>query len=125
MREALNGGELGRVPRERFDRILIRGDASAIDTVARYHFPVDLAARSVYTGYCARLASVGGRDELRAALGATDQRPLIVVATGGGSDGTTLLRSYLEMWRDEPSPDRCSIRARGRGSARCWINRGL
>lgn len=78
-----------------YDRVLVVGEPEVFDVASEYDFPPASAARLAYCGYIARHSALKPRDEVRAGFGLGLQQPLVLLTTGGGADGLTLMRSYL------------------------------
>ncbi|MFM2066143.1 MAG: hypothetical protein RLZZ584_1052 [Pseudomonadota bacterium] len=78
-----------------YDRVLVVGEPEVFDVASEYAFPPPSAARLAYCGYIARRSALKPRDEVRAGFGLGLQQPLVLLTAGGGADGLTLMRSYL------------------------------
>jgi predicted glycosyltransferase len=70
-----------------YDEVWIYGEATIFDAVHEYSFPNDVARRTHYCGYLKRPTLQQPRP---------DGPPRVLVTTGGGEDGTSLIRAYLE-----------------------------
>jgi predicted glycosyltransferase len=105
MRDILNEGRFARsyarshghdTAQARFyDRTLVFGDPSVFDPVAEYGWPAPVAARTTMCGYMRMTERLQPAAKVRAGLGIGEQ-PLVVVTTGGGSDGGKLLETAIE-----------------------------
>ncbi len=82
-----------------YDRILVYGDARICDVREVYGFSDHAAAKTTFCGYLAPPAPVVSAGAIRARLGIGAQ-PMVVVTTGGGADGTPLLRAALGALRE-------------------------
>lgn len=69
-----------------YDEVWIYGEESIFDAVRAYGFPDEVAARTRYCGYLRRPTQLSAR---RAGP------PRVLVTTGGGEDGATVLSAYL------------------------------
>jgi predicted glycosyltransferase len=81
-----------------YDRVVVYGDRAVYDPVAEYRFSPALAGRTDVCGYLPPAKPTASPEAVRARLGA-DDRPLVVVTTGGGEDGLPLLRAYVTALR--------------------------
>lgn len=79
-----------------YDAILLYGDQELFDPVTAYDMSEAAAARLIPCGYLRPRLECRPAAEVRRELDA-EGRPLIVVTVGGGGDGYTILRTYLEM----------------------------
>ncbi|MEY2690126.1 MAG: hypothetical protein RL375_4326, partial [Pseudomonadota bacterium] len=86
-----------------YDRVLVVGEPEVFDVANEYAFPPASAARLAYCGYIARHSALKPRDEVRASFGLGLHQPLVLLTTGGGADGLTLMRSYLNGLLASPS----------------------
>lgn len=79
-----------------YDRILVAGLPELYDVRDEYQFPLALRAKVDFCGYLRREPGPGNRDALRHELNVTRDDRLVLVTTGGGEDGFSLLRTYLQ-----------------------------
>ena len=79
-----------------YDRILVAGLPELYDVRDEYQFPLALRAKVDFCGYLRREPGPGNRDDLRHELNVTRDDRLVLVTTGGGEDGFSLLRTYLQ-----------------------------
>ena len=77
-----------------YDRVLVYGSREVFDTAQLYGFPSAVADKVTYTGYLRRNDALTPPEVIRARMGAED-RPLVVVTTGGGFDGDRILHNYF------------------------------
>jgi predicted glycosyltransferase len=70
-----------------YDEVWIYGSPAVFDAIEEYGFPPAVAGRTRYCGYLRRRPA---RREARAG------RPRVLVTTGGGADGHTLIDAYLQ-----------------------------
>ncbi|MFN8591513.1 MAG: glycosyltransferase [Thermomicrobiales bacterium] len=82
-----------------YDRILVYGDRGVFDPVAAYGMSETTAARTRFCGYLEPEAPRRSAVDVRQSLGAED-KPLVVVSTGGGADGGTMLKAFLSGLRE-------------------------
>jgi predicted glycosyltransferase/CheY-like chemotaxis protein len=80
------------VLRELYDDIVIYGDPTVFDPVARYEFPEDIAAKTRFVGYVCEPSP-----PLRAAPTASSHVPRVAVSIGGGDGAESVIRVFLEM----------------------------
>ena len=92
----------------RFDRILVHGDAKVIPFEATFPDARKFQDRVHYTGYIADTAGDPGSEE-NAPEGNRPQRKNILVSTGGGAVGESLLRAAIDAAR-KMEPDSCQWR---------------
>jgi predicted glycosyltransferase len=83
-----------------YDRILVYGEETVFDVVRGYAFPAGAARKTRYVGYLGR-PPARPADQVRAELGLRTGR-LVLVTAGGGGDGYTVLRTYLDALRYDP-----------------------
>lgn len=84
------GGEMARIAKAWFDRILVHGDPSVFSLEETLPEVAAIADRLIYTGY------VADRRELRLRPGDhTSGRDEVIVSVGGGAVGEPLLRAAL------------------------------
>ena len=79
-----------------YDRILVVGLPELYDVREEYQFPLALRAKVDFCGYLRREAGAGNRDALRRELNVTRSDRMVLVTTGGGEDGYSLLLTYLQ-----------------------------
>jgi predicted glycosyltransferase len=70
-----------------YDEVWIYGERSIFDAVREYGFPETVARKTRYCGYLKRPTQVFDRPA---------GPPHVLVTTGGGGDGSDLIRTYLE-----------------------------
>ena len=75
---------------ELYDRVLVYGDPNVYDSVAEYDMPPDVGAMARYCGYVTRPGEVRPRGR------AQRKRPVVLATAGGGEDGYTLLRTFVQ-----------------------------
>jgi predicted glycosyltransferase len=83
---------------ERFDRVLVYGDAVVLDPILEYGLPEAVAAKLRFCGYVSTPES-GDQGALQALRGfpfATRTRPLVLATAGGGEDGVGLLEAFVD-----------------------------
>lgn len=82
-----------------YDRILIYGSRRVFDPILEYGFPLRVAAKTSLVGYLRRLDRVTPAAQIRAKLGATGKR-LVLVTAGGGQDGEHVISAALDALRE-------------------------
>jgi predicted glycosyltransferase len=90
--------QIPEVIAERFDRVLVYGDAVVLDPVAEYGLPEAVASKTRFCGYVSS-PETGDRATLQALCGfprRTPTRPLVLATTGGGEDGVGLLETFVD-----------------------------
>lgn len=83
---------------ERFDRLLVYGDAAVLDPILEYGLPEAVAAMTRFCGYVSN-PETGDHTALQALRGfpfATPSRPLVLATAGGGEDGAELLDAFVD-----------------------------
>jgi predicted glycosyltransferase len=81
-----------------YDHILVYGSPEIFDVVSEYHLSPAAAAKLTYCGYHRRIETLTPPEQVRTRLGATNA-PLVVVTTGGGADGSTIVANWLRAAR--------------------------
>jgi predicted glycosyltransferase len=79
-----------------YHKILVAGLAELYDVREEYQFPAALRAKVQFCGYVRREAGPEKREAVRRQLRAGESDHLILVTAGGGEDGYSLMRTYLE-----------------------------
>ena len=75
---------------ELYDRVLVYGDPKVCDPTAEYGMPPELSAMARYCGYVTRPGEVHPHPRARR------DRPVVLAAAGGGEDGYSLLRTFVQ-----------------------------
>ena len=78
-----------------YERILVLGSAEIFNLPEEYRFPQKVKDKVRLCGYLDREPGLHSRKEVRTKLG-VGELPLVLVTTGGGSDGNGLISTYLE-----------------------------
>jgi Predicted glycosyl transferase len=86
-RETLKNNHSFEIIRDYYDEVWIYGSQSIFDTVREYGFPEDVARITHYCGYLKRPTTPAHRN---------GGPPHVLVTTGGGGDGSTMIEAYLE-----------------------------
>jgi predicted glycosyltransferase len=81
---------------EYYKTILVTGLPEVFNVPEEYHFPPALRAKVHFCGYIKRNGGPENRESARQQLRLSEWDRLVLVTAGGGEDGFTLLRSYLE-----------------------------
>jgi predicted glycosyltransferase len=79
-----------------YQKILVAGLPELYDVREEYQFPASLRAKVHFCGYVARQAGPETRREIRHQLRIAESDRMILVTAGGGEDGYSLIRTYLE-----------------------------
>jgi predicted glycosyltransferase len=82
-----------------YDRVLVLGQREIFDTAAEYAFPESTRTRLRYCGYLGKRNRVRPPAAVRAELGLTDEK-LVVVTVGGGADGAHVLETVRRAFPD-------------------------
>ena len=88
-------GGIRQLHEDVYDCILLYGQKDIFDPVVEYEMSPLAYRKLVPVGYLGRAQPARTREAVRREL-EVGERPLIVVAAGGGGDGFELLRTYLE-----------------------------
>jgi predicted glycosyltransferase/glutathione synthase/RimK-type ligase-like ATP-grasp enzyme len=83
--------------RRYYDRVLIYGSSEILETDRVYELPA-LRHGTHYCGYVVKRGPVAGADAIRQSLGLGKRRHVFVSA-GGGGDGQSLMRTYVQAVR--------------------------
>jgi len=81
---------------EYYHKILVVGLPELYDVCEEYQFPPSLRAKVHFCGYVRREAAPEMRAATRRHLGIAGSDHMILVTAGGGEDGFSLIRTYLE-----------------------------
>lgn len=81
---------------DHYDDVLVVGNAEVFDLRVEYGFPSCSAGKVRFCGYIARKPGRATRASVRAELAVAPATPLVLVTAGGGEDGATLIRAYVE-----------------------------
>jgi predicted glycosyltransferase len=81
---------------EYYHKILVVGLPELYDVREEYQFPASLRAKVHFCGYVRREAGPEMRAATRRQLGISGSDRMILVTAGGGEDGFSLIRTYLE-----------------------------
>ena len=85
---------------EIYDCILLYGQSEIFDPVSEYEMSALAHGKLIPVGYLGRAKPAISGEIIRADL-KVGNRPLIVVAAGGGGDGFDLLKTYIEALKNE------------------------
>ncbi len=83
-----------------YDWILLYGERLLFDPVIEYDMSPTARQKLIPVGYLGNVHPARSRESVRDELDAED-RPLVVVAVGGGGDGFALIEAYLDALRTE------------------------
>jgi predicted glycosyltransferase len=83
---------------ELYDRILVYGRRDVYDLATEYGFSAEAEAKTRFVGYLRREQAARDPDEVKAELGLTGGR-LVLVMAGGGGDGYELLAAVVNAIR--------------------------
>lgn len=91
-----------------YDQVLVVGSPAIFDLRHEYQFPPFAAAKVTFCGYIAREPGRQSRSQARSQLGllSGDTRPLVLVTTGGGEDGHSLIHASLAGLAQMPNLER-------------------
>jgi predicted glycosyltransferase len=83
---------------ERFERVLVYGDATVFDPILEYELPAEVAAKTRFCGYVStpERADHAALQALRGFPFAARSRPLVLATAGGGEDGVELLEAFVD-----------------------------
>lgn len=81
---------------EYYHKILVAGLPELFDVREEYQFPASLRAKVHFCGYVRREAGPEMRAAIRRQMGIAGSDRMILVTAGGGEDGFSLIRTYLE-----------------------------
>jgi predicted glycosyltransferase len=87
-----------------YDSVLVVGEKRVFDVAREYRFPRASRSKVHYCGYVERHSELLPRAQIRQSFGLSESEPLVLVTTGGGADGASLIRSYLEGLREGQHP---------------------
>ena len=85
---------------EYYHKILVVGLSELYDVCEEYQFPASLRAKVHFCGYVRREAGPEMRAATRRQLGIGGSDRMILVTAGGGEDGFSLIRTYLDGLAD-------------------------
>ena len=87
---------------EYYDRVLVYGNQDVFDPIREYDFPAPLAEKTRFCGYVVTrhtLAVDVAKHLVK--LVKHETRPLVLATAGGGDDGYSLLRTFIEAARGQ------------------------
>lgn len=79
-----------------YDRILIVGMPEIFDPIVEYQFPQIVAEKVHFCGYIRKDSGAKSLQQVRQELGVETEEKLILVTPGGGEDGYSLVKTYLD-----------------------------
>ncbi len=85
-----------RITHQQYDQVWVVGTPEIFNLPDEYNFPLPLRRKVRFCGYLGRGLGRTSRPLLRQQLGIHPDEPLVVVTPGGGGDGYTLIKTYLE-----------------------------
>jgi predicted glycosyltransferase len=86
-----------------YSEIWIYGNQEFYDPITEYAIPESVKRKMLFTGYIPRqMPSNREAGRIRRELGVEPDEKLIVVTTGGGGDGFTVMDTYLAMLEKKP-----------------------
>ena len=95
-----DAGGIRHLHDEIYDCILLYGQREIFDPVVEYEMSVSAHGKLVSVGYLGRVEPALSEESIRNELKIGD-RPLIVIAAGGGGDGFDLLKTYMDALKAE------------------------
>ena len=83
---------------QRFERVLVYGDATVFDPIVGYEIPGEVVAKTRFCGYVStpERADHGALQALRGFPFGARSRPLVLATAGGGEDGVELLDAFVD-----------------------------
>ncbi len=98
VRESWAKGGMHDVLERHYDHVAVYGSRSVYDTVVEYGLPESVVAKTTYVDYVVAHSEPGAEDE---PAPEADERPLVVVAVGGGDGGhDTIVEPFLAMLQE-------------------------
>ncbi len=88
-----------------YSEIWIYGNQELYDPIVQYDIPETVSKKMYFTGYIPR--NIPGKDaarKMRKKYGVRENEKLVLVTTGGGGDGHSLMHTFLTMIESEPNP---------------------
>ncbi|MGE0886334.1 MAG: glycosyltransferase family protein [Blastocatellales bacterium] len=92
--------------KKHYDSVLILGERRIFDLVREYDFPASVAGKVEFCGYIRREAEPHIRERTRGRLQINEAEKLVLVTSGGGQDGYSLIENYLSAVRAAPADRR-------------------
>ena len=89
-----------------YDQVLVVGTPEIFDLRREYAFPLFAAAKVRFCGYIARQPGRQSRAAVRSGFALAEHEPLLLVTTGGGEDGHSLISACLQGLLALPAADR-------------------
>jgi predicted glycosyltransferase len=89
-----------------YDKVLVVGSPEIYDLRREYAFPAIAAAKVQFCGYIARQAGRASRASVRHGFGVGEHEPMLLVTTGGGEDGHSLIDTWLQGLQSLPAASR-------------------
>jgi predicted glycosyltransferase len=91
--------------KELYSEIWVYGNRELYDPILEYGISEAVSSKIHFTGYIPRkVPSVEGVQNVRREHGLQESEKLVVVTTGGGGDGFTVMDAYLKMLESAPTP---------------------
>ncbi|MCA9170732.1 MAG: hypothetical protein KDB23_23800 [Planctomycetales bacterium] len=84
------------VIRDYFDAVWVYGDRHVFDLIAEYDMPPDVAAKVHFVGYLDQRRRADFNGPAPAWMSAVPAEPYVLCAVGGGQDGVSLARAFVE-----------------------------
>lgn len=86
-----------------YSEIWVYGNQELFDPIEEYEIPPKVAKKVYFTGYIPRKMPLSKRrSTLRKQLHITEDKPFVLVTTGGGGDGYKVIDTYLTMMERHP-----------------------
>ena len=79
-----------------YEQVWVGGTPNIFDVRREYQFPSAVARKVRFCGYIRRGIDVVPSAQMRSQLGITPESKMILVTAGGGGDGESLLKAYLQ-----------------------------
>jgi predicted glycosyltransferase len=77
-----------------YDKVFVLGVPELFDPRVEYALPPAVSAKTVFCGYLGKRRAVSSRAAIRQDLGVAPDERLVLVTTGGGEDGHSVVQAY-------------------------------
>ena len=85
-----------------YDDVLVLGTRQIFDVCREYRFPESIRSKVRFCGYVARRGPTRAPEEVRQQLGLALRDKLVLVTTGGGEDGSSVLSASIAAVKQIP-----------------------
>ncbi len=86
-----------------YDQVWVAGTPEIFDVRQEYQFPPEVAEKVQFCGYIRRGGRVAPSYQIRSQLGLASDHTMVLVTAGGGGDGESLLKIYLQSYLSDTS----------------------